>query len=226
MKTRLAVLALVLVAAYALKRFYSVAGADELDWILRPTTALVEAATGYSFVREQGAGYENRDLMFVIAPSCAGVNFLIAAFVMLSFTLVPRRGGWAALWAAGAAFGTTVVVNATRIVLVLAVHREGATYGWLTPDRLHRLIGAAVYLVALCALYRIARGRGGLGRPIAWYLAFALLVPLANGAAARPGFAEHAIGVLAVAIAAWLLVRYLPRREAGVPRVAGDAARE
>src|SRR5262245_57950325 len=74
-----ALVALTFAAAYALKRFYSDAGADELGWILRPTAALVEAGTGARFTPEAGVGFLSREKLFIIAKACAGVNFLIVA---------------------------------------------------------------------------------------------------------------------------------------------------
>src|SRR5262245_43541462 len=76
-------LAVVLLCALALKFYYSNATADELRWILAPTTALVELLSGRSFAFESYTGYMSSDHRFVIAVPCAGVNFLITAFLML-----------------------------------------------------------------------------------------------------------------------------------------------
>ena len=74
----------VLLCALGLKHFYSTASADELRWILAPTTVLVELLTGGSFAFESHAGYMSSDQRFLIAASCAGVNFLLTSFVLLS----------------------------------------------------------------------------------------------------------------------------------------------
>src|SRR5262245_21103434 len=76
--------AVVLVSVFALKLYYSSANANELRWILAPTTALVELVTGRSFSFEPYAGYMIEDHSFLIASSCAGVNFMITAFLMLA----------------------------------------------------------------------------------------------------------------------------------------------
>jgi len=79
--TRIAQCVVALAGALALKLHYSTASADQLRWILAPTAALVELVSGASFEFESRAGYISRERGFLIANSCAGVNFLIAAFL-------------------------------------------------------------------------------------------------------------------------------------------------
>jgi exosortase K len=74
----------VLLTAYGIKRYAAAAGADELNGLLGPTAALVEKLSGHDFVRERGTGYFNRELGLVIAPSCAGTNYLVVAFCTLA----------------------------------------------------------------------------------------------------------------------------------------------
>src|SRR5262245_5531390 len=80
---RIAQWVVVLIFALALKLYYSSASADQLRWILAPTTALVELVSNTSFEFEAHAGYLSSDRSFLIAPACAGVNFLITAFLVL-----------------------------------------------------------------------------------------------------------------------------------------------
>jgi exosortase K len=77
-------LLLVALCALALKFYYSTATPDELRWILAPTTLLVELLSREQFEFESYAGYMSSDRSFVIAVPCAGVNFLITAFLMLA----------------------------------------------------------------------------------------------------------------------------------------------
>ena len=81
---RIAQWVVVLLCALTLKLYYSAASANQLRWILAPTTLFVELVSGVSFEFESHAGYISEDRSFLIAPSCAGVNFLITAFLMLS----------------------------------------------------------------------------------------------------------------------------------------------
>src|SRR6267142_5972898 len=74
---RNAQLFVVVLCAAAVKLYYSTASVDQLRWILAPTTFVVGLISGSRFEFESHAGYLNSDRSFVIAASCAGVNFLI-----------------------------------------------------------------------------------------------------------------------------------------------------
>ena len=77
-------LLVILLCALGLKLYYSTASPNDLRWILAPTTFMVEFITGRQFEFESHAGYLSSDRTYLIAASCAGVNFLITAFLMLS----------------------------------------------------------------------------------------------------------------------------------------------
>jgi exosortase K len=220
----IAILGLTLAVAFALKLHYSSASADDLRWILAPTAGLVELTTGSEFVAEAGTGYLSTELRYLIAPSCAGVNFLIVAFCALVFGFVRphRRAAHNALIAAAsaaAAFAAALVANTLRIALAISLHVHAVSWGWLTPDRLHRIAGVAVYLTLLLAVFaaarRIARMPASMWLPVCAYLGVALLVPLVNGGHARAGFWEHAAVVVAVLVGAGLIVAALRRVRAG-----------
>jgi exosortase K len=217
-------------AAYAAKSFYAGADAEALRFVLAPTAALAELASGVRFEPELGSGYLSRERAYLIAPACAGLNFTIAAFSALVLGFAPRfeRGATRAAWllaAAALAFAVTPPVNAARIALDLAL-RDGALPAWLPAAQAHRLEGVAVYLgaiwglcagVARCFAERAERGRL-LAVAVVAYLAVSVLVPLLNGGHARPQFWRHAAPVLATSLALGaagaLAVRYASRRRA------------
>ena len=148
-------------AAWALKAFYSRAGADDVRWVLAPTVRLVEWTTGATFEYEAHQGYLSRDHLYAIVPACAGINFLIVAFCSLCLGLTHTcRGILArvALVAASAlaAYATTLVANAARIALALPLHDAGAAWGPLTPDRVHCAEGVIVYCLCLGLLFATA----------------------------------------------------------------------
>ncbi len=161
MKTRLVCYLFALLIAYGLKAHYSRATSDGLDWILRPTTAFVERVSGLEFEYERGEGYLNREQRVIIAPACAGVNFMIAAFGMTLFSylhLMPTAAT-TLFWTAGSLLGAyllTVAVNALRIVIALNLYASGASFAYANPEQLHRLEGIAVYLTALCLFFWLA----------------------------------------------------------------------
>jgi exosortase K len=204
---------LVLVAAFALKLHYSTASADQLRWILAPTAALVELVSGATFEFESHAGYISRERGFLIANSCAGVNFLIAAFLMLSIRKLLGDRSKEIAWgfiptAALIAYLATIVANTARITIALLLRQSSVEIGWLNPDQLHRFEGVFTYFGFLLLLFVVSEkmnsdktsdsSRSFLF-PLLVYYAIALGVPLTTGAY-RQGteFWRHALFVLLI----------------------------
>ncbi len=174
----LSILALCMI--WGLKYHYSMAPAEHLKWILSPTAELVETITGHLFYFETGTGYINHDLKIIIAPACAGVNFLIAAFGMGFFAGIFKLSGLKSkcIWLIGCAAGAylaTISVNAFRIGISIALISADIHAGCFTPQRVHRMIGILIYFFFLCGFYhiiqniichKIANNPGNITRPI------------------------------------------------------------
>lgn len=204
-------LAVVGLCALALKFYYSTATADQLRWILAPTTTLVELLSGRRFEFESYAGYMTSDRSFVIAVPCAGVNFLITAFLMLVLRRLWRARFQAINWrfipiSAMFAYVGTLIANTTRICIALELRARSVEISGLTNNQLHRVEGILVYFGFLLFLFflteefesakpsRLARV---LPFPLLIYYATTLGVPLLNGSFKRgSAFQEHAIFVL------------------------------
>src|ERR1051326_5637088 len=77
--------------AVLLKAFYSTASVNDLRWLLAPATWLVSIVDGETFTFEDYSGYLNSDGSFIIAAPCAGMNFLIAAFLLLTAIAVVKN---------------------------------------------------------------------------------------------------------------------------------------
>jgi len=196
--------------AYMLKLYYSTASADELRWILAPTTAVVELITGVRFVFEPHAGYMNPDRSFLIASACAGVNFLITALLMLSIKrlVVDRRREtrWIYLpFALSVAFLTTLIANATRIIIAMQIGQSSSENTWLRSNEFHRFEGIIVYFAFLLLLFVLTDDynteRYGAWRyliPLVVYYGMTLVVPFVNGVNVGRGFLEHSTYVLLV----------------------------
>lgn len=153
-------------AAYLVKRHYSAAGAADLEWILRPTVALVSGVTGIPFVRETGVGYLNAPLRYSIVPACAGVNFWVVAFLSIAFAFLraetrPVRAGLGLAAAALAAYAATVLANGARIIVALEMRVHEIHLGGLGEDVAHRTLGVLIYVPALFLVFELAeRARG------------------------------------------------------------------
>jgi exosortase K len=213
----IAQLAAILLATFALKQHYSTASVNELRWILAPTTFLVELVTGSRFDFESYAGYTNSDRTFVIAASCAGVNFLIAAFLMLSLRKlwISRREktSWSFLpLTALAAYVTTMVANTVRISTALNFHRSPLELSWMSGNQLHRFEGIFIYFGFLLLLFLLSESlssstksepptvTSGLVFPLLVYYGTTMAIPLLNIASGRESaaaaFGEHLLFVL------------------------------
>jgi exosortase K len=156
-KAQLAVAAAAMLIALALKQHYSDARADDLLWVLTPTAQLAGAMTGSPFTLQPGEGYLSRERLFLIEKSCAGVNFMIAAFGMLVFTLFHRArtavsAGSVLAVSLIAGYMAAVVVNAVRIAMAmwLAAHPVALS---ISSAAVHRLEGILVYFCGLMLLY-------------------------------------------------------------------------
>lgn len=201
-----------------LKYRYGHGSCEELLWLLAPAAAWSGFLGGFSFFYEPGVGYISHSVRLVIAPSCSGVQFMLIAFGMLLFTFVhrmetrKRAAGWMVISLAGA-YGYTILVNGIRIVLAVRVPAwllsAGLFTGQLSSERLHTVIGAAVYFSGLLLLYqaadRLLEGPGVWKErllpgsfpyviPAFWYLFIVLGVPFLNQALQKDprGYLEFA----------------------------------
>ena len=216
----IAQLVVVLGGVLSMKFYYSAASVNQLRWILGPTTVLVEFVTGRQFTFESHAGYMSSDHTFLIAASCAGVNFLITAFLMLMIRHLWRQGSkhnqeqlwrqWVFLpFAAGVAYATTLIANTARIAVALLIQQTSFRVAGLDAEQLHRLEGILVYFGFLLLLFvlgersrttpekgpRFSLLRASLF-PLLIYYAMTLALPLVNGAYRQRSFWEHAFFVL------------------------------
>jgi exosortase K len=161
-KPKLCLLAVVAAVVWCMKRYYAGARADDLWWILRPTAWLVELMTGATFTPLSGEGYFSRDHLFLIEKSCAGINFMIAAFVTLVFALFHRIGSRlsaAVVVAIGllASYSAAVLVNALRIAIALRIAAHPLALSTFSAADVHRIEGITVYFGGLVLLYELVQ---------------------------------------------------------------------
>lgn len=184
------------VIALVMCYFCRTSDSDALTWILTPTAWWVSILGDIPFEYLPHQGYVNHLWQFVIAPSCAGCRFMLITFLMLvfSFSKSESARGPEKQWAWFGlslvfAYVSTILVNGIRIVvsiyLPVVLERAQLMIGWLTPDRLHTLIGTVTYFISLCMIYLLAlsiRQRRtiqyrNLTVPAFWYLLIVLALP-------------------------------------------------
>ena len=247
-RRHIAQLTVVLLSAPALKYFYSTASVNELRWILAPTTLLVELISGQQFQFEPYAGYINSSHTFVIAASCAGVNFLLTAFLMLALRNLwhnrAQPAGWSFLPAAALfAYVATIITNTVRITTALQLREMHYQSSWLNAGQVHRLEGILVYFGFLLLLYFLSERLNKKGvspgspnklSPLRWlafplfiYYGTTLVIPFLNGSFRQAEFWEHSMFVLGaplVLMVPLVAVRLAKQRWPTVP--AGKSRRD
>lgn len=199
-----------------LKCYYRRADCDSLLWILAPTARWVQLLSKIPFTYISGTGYVNHSLRLLIAPSCSGVRFMTITFATLVFSFVHMialsRKIKGFCWIAVSAFLSwlfTVFVNGLRIItaiyLPLYLEDAGLMKGMLTQDRLHTMIGVAVYFIALLTIYRLvgwfvqkSANQSVLQKcapPVFWYFILTLGLPFLNraGGNGTERFAEFSV---------------------------------
>ena len=131
---------LVLFIAAGLKYTYSQSTSEDLQWILGPTASLVEALTGEQFMKEQNIGYVSVHQRIAIIPGCSGINFMIAAFCMLTISLVcsTNRKQYLTLYlmagfAAVAEPAITVILGEKWLPSVPFLQINLIVYGFIVP---------------------------------------------------------------------------------------------
>jgi exosortase K len=169
--------------------------------------------TGTAFEWQAGEGYLSRERLFLIEKSCAGLNFLIAAFGVLTFVWFHRvRCSWSAAAVLGASlsagYAAAVMVNAVRIAVSMWLAANPVAPAVLSAADLHRLEGIVVYFGGLALVYQVAQRvdrqawARSMALPLAAYYAITLGVPIANGADWSDAvFVRHGLVVLVVPLA-------------------------
>jgi exosortase K len=218
-----------MVVMLMLKRHYSLAGPEQLSWILLPTARLTAWLTGAHPVWEAGVGYADFNRGIVIAPACAGVNFMIMAFGLAVFCGLGRLRRFTVLtaWMALSLFGAYLLAlgaNTLRIAVSMVLYQADIYSAWLTPDALHRLTGVWLYLGVLGLFfkglqpiinavedrfdpqYRPHRAIWPAWLPLGWYLLGAVGVPALNLVFQQPlpAFGGHCLTVVAAAVVLWV----------------------
>ncbi len=225
---------LALLVMVAIKGHYSTASAGQLTWMLAPTARLTAWITSAQPVWEAGTGYVDFGTGIIIAPACAGINFMIMAFGLAAFIGLLRIDrltpllAWLVLSLA-TAYGLALVVNTVRIVVSMALYQSGIHWAWFTVGRVHRLAGVGIYLGALGLFFKAlepiigcycdssgARPAGfelPAWLPLGWYLLGAVGVPTANLMFRNPaaGYGEHCITVILTGAALYAGSRLIRR---------------
>lgn len=201
---------------------------DILLWILAPTARWAGILGGISFEYLPHQGYVNHFYQFLIAASCSGIRFMLLTFLMFLFMPVyapkegMRRKYGRLVSSMILAYCFTIFVNGIRIVLAIRIpillEELHLLQGWLTPDRLHTLVGTVTYFTALCVIYRLMasdRSVKGLRVPLFWYLLLVLALPFVSRMWHQnwQGFGQYAAAVMGVCMSVCMIFCVVKKRK-------------
>ena len=227
-------IAAAVVIIFVMSYFCRTNDSGALKWILAPTAWWAGILGGIYFEYLPHQGYVNYFHQFLIAPSCAGSRFMLLTFLMLVFSFrlsdynkeninVRKEYLWFG-FSIVLSYISTVFVNGIRIVISVylpnILERLHLMDGWLTPDRLHTLIGTVTYFSFLCVIYFVAcwlRGCPGkcgwLPVPVFWYLLIVLALPFIKRMYHNEweGFGQYAALIVSVCGSVYVLLAVVGR---------------
>lgn len=176
---------LVALLVFALKHYYSVAGADELQWLLYPLVLLLQSISPLAFTELPNGDWWDARQQISIVKACAGGNFFIVSLLGYLWSLPFRqRPLLRLLIAVLGAWLTTLCANALRILLSIYAENALADGLVLGMADMHRLIGILSYFSSLCLQMILLRRQDlGVSMLIAaeLYLGVTLCLPWVNG---------------------------------------------
>lgn len=143
------------------KFFYRNADSTGLLFILKPVTAVVSFALNQPFEFVGAPGYSNLDGSVLIGPSCAGINFMIILFAMLTFTFIPvfnnfNRKLLTYLLILISSYLIAILVNASRIITSITILKYNLLEFFHDGRLVHKGVGILIYFFYLVLCYFIS----------------------------------------------------------------------
>ena len=141
-----------------LKAGFALANNDDLLFLLKPMTKLLEMLTGTVSVYHVDSGFFFAQLGIVVDKSCSGGNFMLLSFAMLSFLALNNLAkAYQKLWCIPVllliAYLGAIGVNVSRIYVALIAEPKikelfDSDFWWL-----HEAIGVTTNLSFLILIY-------------------------------------------------------------------------
>ena len=134
---------------------------DSLIFLLKPTKKFIELLTGSNSIYISDKGYYFSQLNFLIDKSCAGFNFWVLSFLMLTFLGLNNLNNHfkkmltIPLALTGAYF-FTIFANVSRIFASIVIQNQTNSYFESQQHLIHESIGIITYLSFLIFMYFLA----------------------------------------------------------------------
>ncbi len=149
---------LVVLIFLAGKYFYSLSTLDDVLFLVKPTTILVEGLLGVPSTFMANEGFYFSQYQIIINRSCSGFNLALIIFLM--FTVIIYRRGYplglkmALLpMALLSGFASTVLINGFRIFSLTVLKKWEYTYPILQTHIFHEGMSILINLCYLITLY-------------------------------------------------------------------------
>ncbi len=144
--------------ALGLKYIHTYLSIDYLLFILKPVASLVEKAMNSPFDYYPELGYVSDKLSVVIGRECAGINFFIVIFLMLTISFAAKVRGrkdkpLLMTYFLAVSYIVTIIANASRIITSILVLRLGIAADIKQAVLLHQSVGVIFYFVYLACTY-------------------------------------------------------------------------
>jgi len=141
-----------------LKYGFTIANNDNLLFLLKPIDFIIRMLAGSKSVYIAESGYFHKQLGILIDKSCAGFNFWILNFLMLTFLGLKYFSCHAKKLATIpialiAAYLITIFVNSSRIFSSVVIQRYTNNIHFLKHNILHEAIGILINLTFLILTY-------------------------------------------------------------------------
>lgn len=213
-----------IVIVVLLKKYYSTASTEMLKWIIMPTSKFVSFITGLEFIEASNLGYINVDEHIAINASCAGMNFLILIFGTYYFLYLHKIKKWQQkyMWLVICmllAYVSTIGVNGIRIIFSIYIKNADIYNGWITYERVHRILGTSIYVCSILIIYYTVGGfynkrfkkESKLFYPLIGYIFLTVGIPLLNrtNGSSKLQIFEHSMTIIVVCIISIFLVLFI-----------------
>jgi len=153
---------LIAIGIFILLKFgFTFAESDNLIFLLKPTNKFIELLTGSNSIYISDKGYFHNQLNIYIDKSCAGFNFWVLSFLMLTFFGLKNLDNnfkkmLTIPMALIGAYFFTVFANTSRIFASIVIQNQTNSYFESQQHLIHESIGIITYLSFLIFMYFLA----------------------------------------------------------------------
>jgi exosortase K len=136
--------------------------AEDLVWLLKPTSSVVSFLTGHNITWVDNNGYKIDVLPILIEKSCAGFTYLnmmialVGVFLFLKRTSL-NKNKLRLLILPVLIYLYVIVINGFRIVTSIGMQKVAFNYSWFPGSIIHELLGVFYFFLGLFSIYHLIK---------------------------------------------------------------------